>query len=165
MSVAGFKEAYEYSIMVRLSKSPALDIKLATLPALALMKIVSWEEKYPERAKDAEDLLIIMDKYEEAGNFDRLYEKEQDLLREEKFDAMLAGIRLLGRDMAGIADAKTLSMVKEILDKETGDQSQYRMITDMIKGSVFYRDKFDKLLRQVEKLKKGLSEAAEQEKT
>src|SRR4030067_2143630 len=37
MSMVGFKEAYEYSITVRLSADPALDIKLPTLPGLALM--------------------------------------------------------------------------------------------------------------------------------
>jgi predicted nucleotidyltransferase len=86
MSMVGFKEAYEYSIAVRLSMDPELDIKLPTLPGLALMKIISWREKYPGRKKDAEDLLI-MHKYEEAGNFDMLYDKEQDLFQEENFDA------------------------------------------------------------------------------
>ena len=80
MSMIGFREAYEYSITVRLSTTPELDIKLPTLPGLALMKIVSWREKYPERPKDAEDLLLIMKKYEDAGNRDRLYDTEQDLL-------------------------------------------------------------------------------------
>lgn len=160
MNMAGFKEAFEYSITVRLSKTPELDIQLPTLPALALMKIVSWKEKYPERTKDAEDLLLIMNKYEDAGNFDRLYDKEQDLLQEEGFDTRLAGIRLLGRDMADIADIKTLRLVKTILNEETGEQFQYRLITDMTRGSVFHADKFDAILQEIEKLKKGLSEVA-----
>lgn len=160
MSMVGFKEAYEYSITVRLSSTPELDIKLPTLPGLALMKIVSWKEKYPERTKDAEDLLLIMHKYEDAGNFDRLYDKEQDLLEEEKFDARHASIRLLGRDMAKIADTETLRIVRTILEGETDEQTQYRLITDMIKGSLSYENRFDKTLQQVEKLKTGLSEIA-----
>jgi predicted nucleotidyltransferase len=160
MSMVGFKEAYEYSITVRLSTTPELDIKLPTLPGLALMKIVSWREKYPERRKDAEDLLLIMHKYEDAGNFDRLYDKEQDLLQEEEFNTRNAGIRLLGQDMAKIADAETLSVVEGILDNEIGEQSQYKLITDMIRGSLSYEDRFDETLQQVEKLRKGLSEIA-----
>jgi predicted nucleotidyltransferase len=160
MSMVGFEEAYEYSITVRLSTTPELDIKLPTLPGLALMKIVSWREKYPERRKDAEDLLLIMHKYEDAGNFDRLYDKEQDLLQEEEFNTRNASIRLLGQDMAKIADAETLSVVKGILDNETGEQSQYKLIPDMIRGSLSYEDRFDETLQQVEKLKKGLSEIA-----
>ena len=160
MSMLGFKEAYEYSITVRLSTDPALDIKLPTLSGLALMKIISWEEKYPERTKDAEDILLIMHKYEEAGNFDRLYNSEQDLLQEEKFDTRHASIRLLGRDMAKIADAETLIVVRSMLDSETGEQSQYRLVRDMIKGSLSYDERFEAILVQAEKLKKGLSEVA-----
>jgi predicted nucleotidyltransferase len=160
MSMVGFKEAYEYSITVRLSTTPELDIKLPTLPGLALMKIVSWREKYPERRKDAEDLLLIMHKYEDADNFDRLYDKEQDLLQEEEFNTRNASIRLLGQDMAKIADAETLSVIEGILDNEIGEQSQYKLIADMIRGSLRYEDRFDETLQQVEKLRKGLSEIA-----
>jgi predicted nucleotidyltransferase len=159
MSLVGFKEAYEYSITVRLSSDPELDIKLPTLPGLALMKIISWKEKYPERKKDAEDLLLIMQKYEEAGNFDRLYDKEQDLLQEEKSDARHAGIRLLGRDMAKIADPETLNIVRTILDTETGEQSQYRLVTDMIRGSLTFDRHFEEVLIEVEKLREGIDEA------
>lgn len=161
MNMVGFKEAYEYSITVRLSTTPELDIKLPTLPGLALMKLVSWKEKYPERTKDAEDLLLIMHKYEEAGNFDRLYDKEQDLLQEEKFDVRHASIRLLGRDMAKIADTETLRIVRTILEGETEEQTRYRLVTDMIKGSLSYEDRFDETLKQVEKLKTGLLDITE----
>src|SRR4030043_549863 len=159
MSMLGFKEAYEYSITVRLSSDPELDIKLPTLPGLALMKIISWKEKYPERKKDADDLLLIMQKYEEAGNVDRLYDKEQDLLQEEHFDTRHAGIRLLGRDMTKIADPETLNIVKTILNSETEEQSQYKLVTDMIRGYLTFDRHFEEVLLQVEKLRKGIDEA------
>jgi predicted nucleotidyltransferase len=162
MSMVGFKEAYEYSITVILSTDPALDIKLATLPGLALMKIISWKEKYPERTKDAQDLLLIMHKYEEAGNFYRLFDTEQGLLQEENFDALHASIRLLGRDMARIADRETLDSVRSILDSETGEQSQYKLVTDMLKGSMSYENRFDEILLQVEKLKNGIEDVTDQ---
>lgn len=73
MSILGFEEAYEYSITVRLSSKPELDIKFPTLSGLALMKIISWKEMYPDRKTDAEDLLFIMKNYEVAGNEERLY--------------------------------------------------------------------------------------------
>ena len=158
MSLIGFKEAYEYSITVRLSSLPELDIQLPTLAGLALMKIISWKDKYPERQRDAEDLLLIMQKYEESGNFDRLYEEEQDLLEEEGFDTRLASIRLLGRDMAVMADPFTLTEIRTILDAETGQLSQYRLITDMIRGSLDSDAEFDKILALIEKLKQGFIE-------
>jgi predicted nucleotidyltransferase len=159
MSMVGFREAYEYSITVRFSKNPVLDVKVATLPGLAIMKLISWKEKYPERQKDAEDLLLIMHKYEETGNFDRLYEQERDLLKEESFDVTHASIRLLGRDMAKIADPETLIAIRTILAAEIGEQSQYRLANDMAKNSLVFDRRFDEVLLEVEKLKKGIDNA------
>jgi predicted nucleotidyltransferase len=158
MSILGFKEAYEDSITVRLSNNPLLDIKLPTLPGLALMKLISWNEKYPNRSKDAEDLLFILNNYEKVV-FKRLYDEESSLLEEEDFDLRLAGIRLFGQDMAKIADPETLKTVKEILEHETGEQFRYRLVQDMIKGSLEVENKFDEILNFVEKLREGIEES------
>ena len=160
MSLVGFQEAFEYSVLVRLCSDPELDIKLPTLPGLAIMKLISWREGYPERERDAEDLLLIMEKYEEAGNFDRLYEKEQNLLEEEHFDTRHSSIRLLGRDMAIMADPYTLDTVRMILDEERGQRSQYKLVTDMIRGAPGSDTEFDEILSQLEKLRQGLVEAS-----
>jgi predicted nucleotidyltransferase len=158
MNMMGFEEAYEYSITARLSSDPELDIKLASLPGLAIMKLISWEEKYPNRKRDAEDLLFIMNKYEEAGNSERLYEEELSLLQEENFDTKLAGTRLLGRDMAKISDPRTVRIVKGILDAETEELSQYKLVTDMIREAGMAETRFDEILLQLEKLKRGFIE-------
>jgi predicted nucleotidyltransferase len=161
MSMVGFEEAYEHSITVRVSSGPDLDIKLASLPGLAIMKLISWKEKYPDRKRDAEDLLLIMNKYEEAGNTERLYEEDLPLLQEEIFDTKLAGTRLLGRDMAKISNSKTVVIVKEILDAETEELSQYKLATDMIREAGMAETRFDELILQLEKLKQGFLEIDE----
>ncbi len=161
MSMVGFEEAYEYSITIRLSSDPELDIKVASLPGLAIMKLISWKEKYPNRKRDAEDLLLIMNKYEEAGNSERLYEEDLPLLQEERFDTKLAGTRLLGRDMAKISDSKTILMVKGILDAETEELSQYKLVTDMMRETSMSDTRFDEILLQLEKLKQGFAEVGD----
>jgi len=158
MGIAGFKEAYKFAVTVRLSTEPELDIKLPTLAGLALMKIVSWRDGYPLRKRDAEDLLFIMQKYDEAGNLDRLYTHEQDLLKEEGFDTMEAAIRLLGRDMARIALPDTLNTVRAILDEETRAESQYRLAGDMIRGISNRESIFDEVFSQLVKLRQGFIE-------
>lgn len=160
MSVLGFQEAYDHSIRVRLSSDPLLEIKVSTLAGLALIKLIAWHDAYPERQKDAEDLLFIMHKYEDAGNMDRLYEKEHALLEEEGFDNRLAGIRLLGRDMARIADPDTRTAIESILNRETEENSQYKLLADMLRGSLTRDEKFEEILQQVAKLKKGFTEVA-----
>ena len=99
-----------------------------------------------------------MRKYEDAGNTERLYGEEQHLLIEEKFDSTHAGARLLGRDMAKIANSGTLNALKRILENETRDQSQFKLVTDMVRGTPSIGDHFDKVLLLVEKLKQGLLE-------
>ena len=161
MSMAGFEEAYEYSVTVRLSSDPMLDIKLSALPGLAIMKLVSWKDKYPERKRDAGDLLLIMNKYEEAGNSERLYGKELPLLQEEDFDARMAGIRLLGRDIAKISDAQTFRIIKSILDAEIEDLSQHKLVSDMMRESGILEARFDEILFRLEKLRQGIVEVEE----
>ena len=154
MSTLGFEEAYQYAIIVRLSKEPELDVKLPTIPGLAIMKVISWNEKYPERKDDAEDLLFIMKKYEYAGIETRLYQNEISLLKEEDFDNRLAGIRLLGGDMAKISSSITLNKIKEILSNETVDQTHYRLISDMVS----IHDDFNEVLFMLKKLRQGILE-------
>lgn len=160
MSVAGFNEAFENSIMVRINSDPELNVKVPTLAGLAVMKLIAWKEKYPERQKDAVDLMLIMHEYEHAGNFDRFYEKEQDLLREEGFDNQLAGIRLLGRDMAMIADRDTAIEITSILSAETDAQSHQKLIIDMIRGKLMVDINFEEINIQLKKLKQGFIEAS-----
>jgi predicted nucleotidyltransferase len=122
MNIMGFQEAYDYGVTVRLSEEPILDVKVPAIPGMALMKVISWNDRYPERSKDAEDLLFLMENYAEAGNLDRLYEDEIELLQAEGLDQTLAGIRLLGRDMASMATVATGEAIKVILETETGEQ-------------------------------------------
>jgi predicted nucleotidyltransferase len=157
MNIMGFQEAYEYGMTVRLNEDPLLDVKVPTIPGMALMKIISWNDRYPERPKDAEDLLFLMDHYAEAGNLDRLYDDEVELLQQEEFDQTLTGIRLLGRDMVLMATAATAEAIIAILEAETEDQGRYRLVLDMARGAHMH-DRFDDMKAKLEKLKQGFLE-------
>jgi len=157
MSTLGFEEAYRYSQLVRLRSNPILEILFASMPGLAIMKIISWSERNPsERNRDAIDLELLMRNYIEAGNSQRLYNEDADLLNEDDFDYERASARLLGRDIAKIAKPETRSFLLAILDRETGEQEQYRLIEDMM-GSVFSSaETFDEKLQLLEALKAGI---------
>ena len=60
MSTVGFEEAFIYSLDVRIRKSPQLDLKVCAPPAMVMMKLIAWNEKYPERIKDAQDIEFIL---------------------------------------------------------------------------------------------------------
>jgi len=154
MSVMGFYEAYESSINVMLCDSPELVIKIPTLPGLALLKIISWNEKYPERAKDALDLLLIMDNYGDTDVEDRLYATDS-LLNEEEFDFKNASIRLLGRDMAMLASPETYIAVKAIIINETDPDGQNRLANSMLSTRIDYDKQMRSIMQKLTKLRQG----------
>jgi predicted nucleotidyltransferase len=104
--------------------------------------------------RDAEDLLFIMENYVGVIDQDYLYDKEDILLQEEDFENQIACIRLLGRDMAKISNTDTLNKIKDILSSGTDEQSQYRLIPDMVN----VHNDFGKILSLLNKLKQGILE-------
>jgi predicted nucleotidyltransferase len=156
MNIMGFQEAYQYGLTVRLSEDPVFDVKVPSIPGMALMKIVSWKDSYPLRPKDAEDLLFLIDNYAAAGNEDRLFDEETELLSAEGFDLVLAGIRLLGRDMAAMANRNTAEMIQAILEEEGFEQERNRMVQHMATGSRNYQ--WEETQAKLEKLIQGFIE-------
>lgn len=157
MSIMGFQEAYDYGITVRLSDDPVLDVKVPTIPGMVMMKLISWNDRYPARPKDAEDLLFLMDHYAEAGNEDRLYEDELELMQAEGFDQTLAGIRLLGRDLASVTTEATAEVIRSILAAETDEQGRLRLVQDIAQG-IRLHDRADELIGKLMKLQQGFTE-------
>jgi len=157
MSTLGFEESYRHSLTVRLRSDPILYVQFSSLPGLALMKIISWHDRYPERKRDAKDLILLMRNYLDTGNEKRLYNEEADLL-EEDFDYLRASARLLGRDIAAILNPKTAKTILEILDRETGKQDRYRLIEDMRDISGGVNNNFEENLQLLEELKSGILE-------
>jgi len=158
MHVHGFEETYKHAEIVRLRSKPVLDIKLASLPGLSAMKMLSWKEKYPERKKDATDLFLIIRHYSDAGNFERIPDEMPELLNSDDFDYVRAGARLLGRDMAKILNPATKKEILDILEKETGEQDRYRLIEDMIRSDMGKTSDFYSILNFLEELKSGILE-------
>jgi len=157
MSIMGFQEAYDYGITVRLSDDPQLDVKVPTIPGMVLMKLISWNDRYPLRPKDAEDLLFLMDNYAEAGNIERIYDDEPALLQAEEFDLTMAGIRLLGRDLASVTTEATAGVIKTILATETDLQGRLRLIQHMTQG-IRLHDRTDELISKLQRLHQGFTE-------
>jgi predicted nucleotidyltransferase len=156
MSTLGFDEVYVNSITVRMRSDPVLDIRFVSVPGLVLLKIISWNDNQIRSGKDAHDLLLLMRKYLDAGNQERLWSEETDLMGED-FDYERAGSRLLGRDIARILGPGIKEAVLGILEKETGEQSRYRLIENMMRKGAENAD-FEKALQLLKDLKSGISE-------
>lgn len=113
MSVAGFVEARQSAMMVGVTDDVCIPV--ASLPALAILKLIAWRDRHLETTKDAADFLLIARNYCDAGNLDRLYDTETALMQAADFDPELAGAMLLGRDAAEICLPRTTQAVAVIL--------------------------------------------------
>jgi predicted nucleotidyltransferase len=129
MSVSGFEEAYQHATPIIVNHDPYLEIKVPTIPGLAVLKILSWKHSYPERPKDAEDLLFIMEKYEHTDIIDRLFKEKAEILESEAFDYRMASTRILGQDMSKICNPHTLAEINDIFNEETSEASNFRLIS------------------------------------
>jgi predicted nucleotidyltransferase len=157
-TVIGFDEAYASSDLVKVKSNPDLTVKFASPHSLVVLKIISWNERYPERSTDATDIILLIESYLEAGNQERLYNEEADLVN-ENFDFTFTGARLLGRDIARVFNNKTLNYVLNILDDEINDRRNYRLIRDMMRPQRLTEEsKFDYYLKILISLQTGIKE-------
>jgi predicted nucleotidyltransferase len=114
MSVAGFGEALEAAVEVELADDVV--VRVASLPALAMLKILAWRDRHTAHARDATDLRFLMSRYADAGNYDRLYDGDGlDLLEAYGFDPDVAGAALLARDMAALVSPVIRAPILEAL--------------------------------------------------
>ncbi len=100
MKTTGFTDAFNDAFSGGLRNDPDFKVNIASIPGLAIMKMIAWDDNYPNRNKDAIDLEFLMRNYIDAGNTERFYEEGSDILKEKDFDYETASSRFLGRDAA-----------------------------------------------------------------
>lgn len=110
----GAREAFEVSTPVQLPNNVTL--RVASIPALALLKITAWEDrKHSHPGRDAGDLLLYARHYMDCDNFDRAAQDHSDLFTKDDYDHEATGARLLGRDIANLLDKRSIEPVLSIL--------------------------------------------------
>lgn len=145
MNVTAYAEALASAIDV--DTGHGLVIRVVSLPSLAALKLLAWEDRGLEDNKDAQDLLFLLRHYHEAGNADRMYEEAYGLLEECGFDLPLAGAALLGHDTAVVLHDASLHALFAIL---TDPVKRDRLTIHMTHSAGIESDSAEKLLRQFE---------------
>lgn len=130
MNVAGFEEALLSSVALTLEDN--LIVRVASLPGLALLKLIAWSDRSRETNKDAADLYRLLTTYADAGNTDRLYDHDMDLLEAVGFDMELAGAELLGNDVARLCSPVVLAQIRSLL---ASNEDIERLVRQMVQTS------------------------------
>lgn len=110
----GAREAFNAAVSVLLPQTVTL--RVASIPALALLKVTAWQErKHTHPGRDANDLLLYLRSYMDCDNFDRAARDHGDLFMVEDYEHEATGAQLLGRDIALLLDKPAIQHVLEIL--------------------------------------------------
>ncbi len=138
MSVVGFDDAFRHAVRVQLRDAgalPGLIVNVASPAAVAILKLIAWNDRQQERRRDMADLAFMVQHYLDAGNRERLLGGEHaDLLAREPFDSDLVGAELLGRDMSAMASPRTREDITAILKRETAPGGQRQMLQELRKA-------------------------------
>jgi predicted nucleotidyltransferase len=153
MNVAGFEEALQAALRIELE--PGLVISVASLPGLAILKLLAWADRHIENNKDAADFYKILTTFDRTGNQDRLFDQEIEHLEAVGYDLTLAGARLLGRDAARIADSAATEQIVSLL---SDDIQIDLLISDMIK-TASYEENAGFVARMFDCFRRGYFEA------
>lgn len=113
MNVRGLREAVASAESVLLPGGVV--IKVPAVPALALLKLLTWWDRRATTARDAIDLGTMIGWYSSGPYWDRLYDEELEVLERHGFDPALAGAWLLGSHMPGLLDPEGIAVLLGIV--------------------------------------------------
>jgi predicted nucleotidyltransferase len=97
MNVTAYAEALKSALEVDVGDQ--LVVRVVSIPGLAALKLLAWDDRGLIDSKDAQDLFFLLMHYHEAGNDHRLYDEAFSILEACGFDVTLAGAKLLGHDV------------------------------------------------------------------
>lgn len=117
LNVTGYGEALRSALQVNVGNG--LVVPVISIPALAAIKLLAWNERGLSDNKDAEDLFFLLSRYADAGNHDRLYDEAFAMLEACGFDTGLAGARLLGHDSRQILNEHSRQAIIDVLNDTT----------------------------------------------
>lgn len=112
LSVIGFDDALQHCLQMEIVSD--LFVNVASLPGLAMLKLLAWNGRCYDSAKDAQDLALLLRLHGEYSQ-DRLFDSELELMERHGFDMELAGAELLGLDIGAMAAEVTTTHLLAII--------------------------------------------------
>ena len=116
MNVRGLSEAVDFAETVLLPGG--LATRVPSIPALALLKLLTWWDRRARTTRDAIDLATMIDWYSSGTYVDHLYDEEMEVLARHDFDPALAGAWLLGSHMPGLLDNAGMGALLRIVEDD-----------------------------------------------
>jgi predicted nucleotidyltransferase len=154
MHVTGYGEAFASAVLVEVE--PGFVLRVASLAGLAILKLIAWSDRGTGDSRDAIDLATLLRHYGAAGNEDRLYGTDLEVLNAANYNFDLAGARLLGVDAGRIAWPSTHDVIAALFnDTERLD----RLVLHVAQGVYATRDHLAEAVRLPAQFQAGFEES------
>jgi predicted nucleotidyltransferase len=148
MNLTGIRQALQSS---KVHLAPDLSIALASVPAIALMKMSAFVDRPYERLKDLKDLAHILNEYPSLDD-DELF---SDDIRAMGLELGVIRGLVLGRRLRAIADARDRDVVDAFFRKVAEDVHWSRFVENSPR-----RDDEGELQSRVDAMRAGFSSAS-----
>lgn len=121
LSVLGYREMSEELQFFNVKHEPYFSIPLPPLHGIFILKIISWDDKKPDRKKDLQDMNQILKYYWDFVE-EEAYEQHLDLFDDE-FSTQSCAARILGRHLANtlMRSVQLKHRVLQVLKQQTTD--------------------------------------------
>lgn len=116
MNVLGFREAVSTAQVVLLPDG--VTIRIPSIPALALLKLLAWEDRHHDDTRDALDLATMIEWYSSEKYMERLYAEDFHALEKFDYDPAPAGAWLLGSHIPALLDDGGIAALLRVLDDD-----------------------------------------------
>ena len=156
LSVLGFRELNDELEEYYLDEARSLSISVPPLHGIFLLKLLTWDDKKPDREKDLDDLAQILYNYWEFVE-EEAYTQHIDLF-DDHFDTEKAAARILGRQLKKTLHGSELlaDQVLKIITEQTSFLDPPGL---MLQKFSYYRNKPIGYIKAIlEEIVKGLSE-------
>lgn len=114
MSTLGVEEAFASAKLEELV--PGLSVRVVPIPGLVLLKIVAYQDRPEERARDLSDVVYCFEYYEEDIVQSRRFDLVGVDVIGEPVEFEEAGAYLLGTEVARLASPKSLLAARRLID-------------------------------------------------
>jgi predicted nucleotidyltransferase len=110
-------------------------IRIASLPGIFLLKLTAWKDRHLLGAKDAYDMVLLLVNYLDI-NTERVINEHYDLYEAETFDLVIAGSRLMARDVKKLLQENetVLNYLRGIISEEIKQAERSRLINQLIES-------------------------------
>jgi len=144
--VNGFEEIFRKATIQVKDEDDDLEFKVATLPAILLLKLIAYDDRPEKRTQDPQDIVQIIENYFEIEK-EMIWEEHHDLFDEDS-ELIKIGVRVIGRKIKQIISENEAlkERVLNILSLE--DRVQKNMAKAMVHGELTL-DKVEGWLTQI----------------